>query len=132
MLDQTRTGGAPARIRRRAHQAKADCEPNTDQDTEEALATDQPSINTRTQFGSVGVKDPGQVVRLAMVIENHRLNDAWRMWPEVEYMFVDQLTHLNFDPKDLFYSEKAPVAGKNMTTVTRYYTPIPNRVKSRG
>lgn len=67
------------------------------------------------------------MVKLCLVVSNRKLPIAWRLWPEVEDIGVEQLSHIEFDPRDVFYSEKVPFEGQEMMSIFRYYTPIFNR-----
>lgn len=102
---------------------------------EDVIENEEPktgSSNTRLVFGSVTVKDPSRVVKLCLIVDNHRVNEAWKAWPELENVYVEQLAHLSFDPADIFFSEQAPYPGVPMTSIFRYYTPRENRVHTRA
>lgn len=127
MHTETSQGASPGRIRRRTSTAAPSSSPDAgSEDGEEK--DDGRTTNTRTVFGSVTVKDPGLVIKLGLVIDNHKLPNAWLMWPELEKNSILQLSHLDFDPRDLFYSEKKAYEGYTMTTIFRFYTPISNRM----
>lgn len=86
--------------------------------------------NTRAEYGTVKVKDPGAVIQLAVVIDNWKVPRASEIWAEAEKKAVRELAHIPFDPKDLFYSEQIPYPGSgNITIINRFYTPVENRVR---
>ncbi len=84
-------------------------------------------MSQRTIFGTVTVLDPAKVVKLALVVDNWKLPIASKLWAESEKVAEASLKHLNFDPRDIFYSEQMPWTGHEVTNIFRYYTPVANR-----
>ncbi len=94
MHSETSQRGAATRIRRRAL-ASAPCGGIDEGREEEGIEDLEPgrTTNIRKEFGSVIVIDPGRVVKLCLIVDNHKLPVAWRLWPEVETFHEERFRH---------------------------------------
>ena len=81
---------------------------------------------TRVQFGTVRVFDPSKVVRLGLPLLVKMKTQSIQIWADAEYRALEQ--GLEYDPKDIFYSEETPAQNGAVLYQFRYYTPISNRV----